>query len=340
MKGWNMTLRDASCSAREFRGGIVLQANGSGSSLGADQEAARLRELGEYLRRTREFRGVTLEQAVEATKVRNRYLQAIEQGDVRVLPGIVYARGFVRSYADFLGLDGNKLAAQYLGPVASEDSPTSGASPSGRQGSVRNPSTESERRTSSSGGRRAARLRGRRSGSVFSRALGATALGLAVFTIAVLFYSSLAKHVASPAGGVSAVTPKSPAVASGPTKGTTGQAKSQPNTPPAKQSTKTVSLTSLGSSQYTSNFQVTATAPLVLKVTGISGRCWIQVYADGRNIVPSAFVTQGQVQMFRAVNSLSIDAGASRNISMTINGLPVPLVASALGGYTYSFERK
>ncbi len=316
-----------------------MQANGPGSSSAADQEAARLRELGEYLRRTREFRGITMEQAVEATKVRNRYLQAIEQGNIQVLPGIVYARGFVRSYADFLGLDGNKLAVQYLGAVVSDDSTgaASGASPSARRESARSAGESFARRTAAPGARRVAkRLRELRGGSAFNRTLGVTALVLAAFTIGALFYSSIANHSGSSPGAVSATTPNTPGAA----KGTTDKTKPQSNPHPHNKPSQTASLTNLGSSGYTSSFRVTANAPLILKVTGTSGRCWIQVYADGRNIVPSAFVTQGQVETFRATSSLSIDAGASRYISMTINGLPVPIVKNALGGYTYSFVRK
>ena len=80
--------------------------------------ANRLRELGEYLKRTRETKGKTIEEVVDATKIRSRYLKAIEDGDFKVLPGIVYARGFVRGYADHLGLDGAKIANQYLGSSA------------------------------------------------------------------------------------------------------------------------------------------------------------------------------------------------------------------------------
>ncbi len=257
---------------------------------------------------------------------------------MRVLPGVVYARGFVRSYADFLGLDGRKLAAQYLGPASAEDGVPSGASHVAGQGRERKPAANGEQRTASQTARRSAKRRARGSGSVFNNAIGATALVLVVFTIAVVVYSNLAQHPGSPPGAGSVTTPQSSGSSPGSAK-TTGKAKPHTNASRAKQAT-TASLTSLGSSGNTSNFRVTANAPLVLKVTGTSGRCWIQVYADGREIVPSAFVTQGQVQTFRAVNSLSIDAGASRYISMTIDGLPVPIVASAPGGYTYSFARK
>ncbi|MBI3980242.1 MAG: helix-turn-helix domain-containing protein [Chloroflexi bacterium] len=61
--------------------------------------------LGETLRRARESRGLSLEDAEQATKIRKKYLRALEDGLLGELPAPVYARGFVRNYATFLGLD-------------------------------------------------------------------------------------------------------------------------------------------------------------------------------------------------------------------------------------------
>ncbi|WAH35344.1 helix-turn-helix domain-containing protein [Alicyclobacillus dauci] len=73
-----------------------------------------MRELGRILRTTRESQGFDLDQIEEKTKIRKRYLLALEEGDWTVLPGRVYARGFVRSYADVLGLDGLDLLQKYV----------------------------------------------------------------------------------------------------------------------------------------------------------------------------------------------------------------------------------
>lgn len=62
-------------------------------------------ELGDLLRQARERKGVTLEQVEAATRIRLKFLDALERGDYASLPGEVYVRGFVRSYASFLGLD-------------------------------------------------------------------------------------------------------------------------------------------------------------------------------------------------------------------------------------------
>ena len=48
-----------------------------------------------------------------ATKIRRKYIQALENDDFDVLPGKVYVKGFLRSYAKYLGLDGKTLVDQY-----------------------------------------------------------------------------------------------------------------------------------------------------------------------------------------------------------------------------------
>ena len=62
-------------------------------------------EIGQYLKRVREEKGISLKTVAEETKIRVRYLQALEEGDYAALPGNVYARGFLRSYARFLGVE-------------------------------------------------------------------------------------------------------------------------------------------------------------------------------------------------------------------------------------------
>jgi cytoskeletal protein RodZ len=68
-------------------------------------------DIGSQLRTAREAKGLTLEQAFKATRIKTSYLEAIEANQLDALPGPVQARGFVRSYANYLGLDGEHLAA-------------------------------------------------------------------------------------------------------------------------------------------------------------------------------------------------------------------------------------
>jgi hypothetical protein len=70
-------------------------------------------EIGRSLREARVARGLGLETVEEHTKIRARYLAALEEERFGELPGEAYARGFLRAYADHLGLDGQEVIAAY-----------------------------------------------------------------------------------------------------------------------------------------------------------------------------------------------------------------------------------
>lgn len=61
--------------------------------------------IGQHLRQEREGRGIPLEQAAQTTRIRFRYLQALEADDLSVFPSLAQARGFLRAYAVYLHLD-------------------------------------------------------------------------------------------------------------------------------------------------------------------------------------------------------------------------------------------
>ena len=69
-------------------------------------------KIGRVLERARKDRGLSLEEAERATKIRKRYLVGLEHDDDTVLPDAVYARGFLKTYANFLGLDGAGLSRE------------------------------------------------------------------------------------------------------------------------------------------------------------------------------------------------------------------------------------
>ena len=70
-------------------------------------------KLGEVLRAAREAKGVDLTRVERETKIRERYLSALERGEYRELPGSVYTRGFLRNYGAYLGLDPEYLIDLY-----------------------------------------------------------------------------------------------------------------------------------------------------------------------------------------------------------------------------------
>src|SRR3972149_2464576 len=66
-------------------------------------------ELGNTLSRARRARGITIEDAERHTHVSRRYLQALETEEFAIFPAPVYARGFLRTYSRYLGLNPQEL---------------------------------------------------------------------------------------------------------------------------------------------------------------------------------------------------------------------------------------
>jgi cytoskeletal protein RodZ len=69
-------------------------------------------KIGRILEQTRRDRGLSLDEVEQATKIRKRYLTGLEREDYAMLPDAVYAQGFLKTYANFLGLDGEELSRQ------------------------------------------------------------------------------------------------------------------------------------------------------------------------------------------------------------------------------------
>lgn len=85
-----------------------------------DRQAAQ--QIGDELRAGREEMGYSLEEAQELTNIHVRYLEALERDDFDALPNRAWARGFIVTYANRLGLEGEKLA-QKVFPVRRQPRP-------------------------------------------------------------------------------------------------------------------------------------------------------------------------------------------------------------------------
>ncbi|HEV8031346.1 MAG TPA: RodZ domain-containing protein [Stellaceae bacterium] len=82
------------------------------------QPPPRSRAIGELLRARREQLDLQLDPIGEALRIKPAYLAALEQGRIEELPGPAYAMGFVRAYAEHLGLDGDRVLARYKADTA------------------------------------------------------------------------------------------------------------------------------------------------------------------------------------------------------------------------------
>ena len=72
-------------------------------------------DFGAKMKRLREERGVSLRQIADATKLSVSALEALERNDISRLPGGIFSRGFVRSYAIEVGLDPEQTVRDFIG---------------------------------------------------------------------------------------------------------------------------------------------------------------------------------------------------------------------------------
>jgi cytoskeletal protein RodZ len=77
--------------------------------------------LGEFLRRARERRGLTLEEISKATRIPSRHLSALEQGNLAAIPGGFYRRAEIRAYAEAVHLDPSVALARLERALAPEE---------------------------------------------------------------------------------------------------------------------------------------------------------------------------------------------------------------------------
>lgn len=70
-----------------------------------------MKTVGVFLKETRQRKGWTLAYIEQATKIRLKFLEAIERDDYTKLPSLSYAKGFVKNYAEFLGLNSRHILA-------------------------------------------------------------------------------------------------------------------------------------------------------------------------------------------------------------------------------------
>lgn len=99
-------------------------------------------EIGRRLRAAREAKGLTLDVVEEETKIRRKYIEALEAGESETLPGDAYLKGFLRTYGNYLGLDGPGLVEEYK--HSRERHSTDGHSTAHRSAATRTPAPHRE----------------------------------------------------------------------------------------------------------------------------------------------------------------------------------------------------
>jgi cytoskeletal protein RodZ len=262
-----------------------------------------MREIGELLRRTREEKGLSLKDVQVETKIRTRYLEALERGDDSVAPGEVYFRGFLRTYANFLGLDGQELAARYRALKEAERA-SQVVPPPSRRRTVRPP-----------------------------RTLSITALVL--FLLAVLFSAWWAWQsglLPIRAGSSRESPPGRPqpapaaAQAPGPAPGAPEGAGTPQPGGPAVGPSPSVAVERSGGPAGVVTFRVQGATSLEVRAS-FRDRCWVRVTADGV-VQEEATFAAGQERLWRARATLRLRLGNAGAVELSVNGVPT----GVLGG--------
>lgn len=68
-----------------------------------------MKDIGNFLRERREARGISLIEAEKDSKIRKKYLQALEEGNIDAIPGKTYLIGYLRNYSKYLGIDDENI---------------------------------------------------------------------------------------------------------------------------------------------------------------------------------------------------------------------------------------
>jgi len=271
--------------------------------------------FGEYLRREREMRGVSLEEISAATRISIRFLQAIENEELAKLPGGIFTRSFVRTYARYLGLDEERVLAdcQLAGKQKAEVD-------------IRRITANRARPESAGTG---TRIIGLLTAGVL------LAGGIALFrhsrrvreqrasTPVVIPPSTPAPGTNPPANAASGQPSTSAPAESNPTQPVSSAPAADTATPSATPPATPSSPPSKANpaSQGPTSETVGATAALsdlVLQVAA-TDRAWVAVDADGKTVLQKV-LNPNEVENLKAHDSFDITLGNAQGVVLTLNG--------------------
>jgi cytoskeleton protein RodZ len=249
--------------------------------------------FGTSFKSTRESMGLTIEQIAVETRIAARFLEAIENEDFQLLPGGIFSRGFVRTYAERLGMDPERAVGEFE-----------------QYSSYREPAVLDVLRASTPP-----------SGNT-SRALYPVAIGaLVILVFAFYFLTKRPSTLVTATPPVAAPTQPepAPAVPDQPAAAAEAGASDQteaakaalpPETVPTPAATEQVTPASPPATQKTDAMTV------VLEATEQS---WVKVVGDSDTVLASEILEPGMTRRFTAQTSINLTIGNASGIKVTIN---------------------
>jgi cytoskeletal protein RodZ len=263
-------------------------------------------ELGQVLQKAREEKGISLDDIQRITKIQRRYLEAIERGHFHVLPGHFYARAFIKSYAEAVGLDPNHILHHFQADLPSQP-----------------PQEQLER------------LRRRRAAAVNTplqagRWVTKTLLVLFVFLIIGVIYMAFVNSnglETSPLPGDNATD--QPPVQTGTTE--PPPAEQPPALPPETatqptpaQTEQKPALTFESQQGSTYQFLLASTDKITIKVKA-SDRCWFEIREAPKKKGNGVMLKKGEEKVFEAPQNPTLIVGAPTAVQISVNDMPMDM---------------
>lgn len=266
-------------------------------------------DLGQLLRKARTEKKISLEQLEETTKIRKRYLEAIEEGNYKVLPGNFYVRAFIKSYAEAVGMDPNEVLRMY-------------------QNVIPTPEPEHIEPIRSKRTNRNTEKIGKYASTIMM-------ISFVVLILGIIYYYLNMNYTGKANDANSSNEPKRVTDKGEPAPTVTGDAygvslnekKADPTptptpTPPPAPTAEVKLVKSQGGTDYYSVSNVDK-LNIEMKVTGDA--CWVQVDSLGqkRETLESGTYTNGKTQAWEMPNSAFLIFGRSNAVELTVNGTVV-----------------
>jgi cytoskeletal protein RodZ len=245
--------------------------------------------FGPSFKRAREAKGISLDHIASETRISTRFLLAIENEEFNLLPGGIFNRGFVRAFAEKVGLDPDQAVADYERLVKVQEPP---------EAAVATP------------------LEAKGKGLFYPLAIACLVVVIVIFYLVTKETSNTAQ-TASPLPTASASTVAQPTVTSTPNPPT--PVDPVPAAPPAPLAPPTTppEVTSAAPEPQ----PPVATVALRIDVE-ITETTWIKVAADGTTVDPGEVLEQGTTRHFTAQNSIYLSVGNAGGIALKINDMP------------------
>ena len=296
-----------------------------GSGATGKEASPELLAIGQRLRAARELRRLTLDSVEEATHIRRTYLLAIEEGRAEDVPGEVFLKGFIRTYANHLGLDGAEIVEGYKQALRGSHVDAGGEASAGAHRRRRLDPAAQERPARLRGGR--ARPRRRRGARTLWWLAGIAAVAVAGWAVAAGGHPGTRPASASAS---SASAPQSASSASTPSKGGTA-APSQAAVPPSSVAPVPAAPTvRVGFGHTNAGWQGTysvagATSLRVEISTRVA--CWTRRWVDGGGTYTDQTLAQNgpDTVTWSAAKSLKVWVGNAPGIAaILVDGQPTP----------------